>query len=79
MLGGGEAAGHGVEIPQAQLVVVVGIEGRLRPGREALEHTEQSGEQFFHLVLAAREKQDGRTSAEDYQSRRGAQAPKDYS
>jgi len=73
VLGGGEAAGYGVEILEAQLVVVVGADGGLRPGREALEHTEQSGEQFFHLVVAAREKQDGRTRAEDYQSQRGAQ------
>ena len=79
VLGGGEAAGYGVEILEAQLVAVVGADGRLHPGREALEHTEQSGGQFFWLVVAARDKQDARTWAEDHQRQRGSQAPKDYS
>ena len=79
VLDGEEAAGHGVEIHEAQFVVVVDADGRLHPGREALEHTEQSGEQFLHLVVAARDKQDARTWAEDHQRQRGSQAPKDYS
>jgi hypothetical protein len=73
MLSGGEAAGHGVEILETQFVAIVGADGRLHPGREALEHTKQSGEQFFRLVVAAREQQDGGTWAEDHPPQRGTQ------